>query len=449
MRKLFQTLFSKKGQSIIEYALLIILVLAGVYVMSPYVIRSWNANIKGWEDSVTDSFQDPIGASPPGIIDVTGTCRYQDPCSNPPCCGYGTCEEYEATTAWICNPIGYQSPPGGVAYNCTEVAACCTTPVQLPVPANCGTLGCLSTEVPALYSCGGDPDHNNPTRVECQYNRNCDLVCQGAPPNPGDVEYAPAVCPSDNINLPFPPPSYVFVEEGKCSAPVGSNPKCQWECATSFVPGFGATSCECPAGSINILGVCVIDCTLSAGDCTVRVPPPFPPDPTGCNVLTFDECEPIYGSACQWNPFAGCQEHTPCTNFLTNVSLLYPTPAIDNRFARCDFFPWCEWVGGGGYCCMAVQQNGCNLPVFAADSTGCGANEVLACCQFDTAGSCNPNGVGCTLPTDCCSNNCVGAGALGGPFCCLPSQTGVCVGGANNGDCCAGAINCPGGACVP
>ncbi len=447
MRKLFQKLFSEKGQSIIEYALLIILVLAGVYVMSPYVIRSWNANIKGWEDSVTDSFQDPIGASPPGVIDVTGTCSYQEPCSLPPCCGYGTCEEYEATQAWICNPLGYNSPPGGLNYLCTETPACCTTPVQLPVPINCGTQGCAADEVPALYSCGGDPDHNNPTRVECQFNRNCLNQCLN-PPNPGDPEYATDICPQDNINLPASQ-NVVFVEEGKCSAPVGSAPKCQWECATSFVPGFGATSCECPSGSINILGVCIIDCTLSAGDCGVRIPPPAPPEPTGCVGLPFDQCEQIYGSACNWNPFSGCQEHTPCTSFLTNVALLYPTPAIDNRFARCEFFPWCEWIGGGGYCCMAVQQNACGTGV--ADISGCNAGnqEVLGCCQFDTAGSCTPNGIDCAVPADCCSNNCVGGGAPGGPYCCLPGQTGVCVGGVNNGDCCAGAANCPGGACQP
>jgi len=454
MRKLFQSLFTKKGQSIIEYALLIILVLAGVYVMTPYVIRSWNANIKGWEDSVKDSYQEPISASPPGVLDIDGTCNYQPPCSSPPCCGYGTCDDWIATITWMCSPIGFMAAPGGVVHDCSnEDANCCSTPVQLPVPVNCGTrvdsitgLPCTADEVPALYSCGFDPDHNNPTRVECQFNRNCQNQCLN-PPNPGDTEYAPAICELDNINLSASQ-NITFVEEGKCSSPVGSAPKCQWECATSFVPGFGASSCECPAGSINILGVCVIDCTLSAGDCTPRAPI-IPPNPTGCVGLPFDECEPIYGSACQWNPFAGCQEHTPCTSFLTNVALFYPTPAIDNRFARCDYFPWCEWVGGGGYCCMAVQQNGCNVPVFASDSTGCGVNEVLACCQFDTAGSCNPNGVGCTLPTDCCSNNCVGAGALGGPFCCLPSQTGVCVGGVNNGDCCAGAGNCPGGACVP
>ena len=44
-----------RGQSIIEYSLLLLIVMAGIIVMGPYLIRSWNANAKGWEDSVTDS----------------------------------------------------------------------------------------------------------------------------------------------------------------------------------------------------------------------------------------------------------------------------------------------------------------------------------------------------------------------------------------------------------
>ncbi|MDP8211756.1 MAG: hypothetical protein P9X22_00510 [Candidatus Zapsychrus exili] len=48
------------GQQSIEFTTLIILATIGVLVMGPYVIRSWNANIKGWEDSVRDSFNDPL-----------------------------------------------------------------------------------------------------------------------------------------------------------------------------------------------------------------------------------------------------------------------------------------------------------------------------------------------------------------------------------------------------
>ncbi len=448
MTYIFRKLRQRTGQSAIEYALLIVLVLAGVYVMAPFVIRSWNANIKGWDDSVKDSYREPIEPSPPGVLDVSCDSGYGDPCSSPPCCGYGTCEEYERTTAWLTNPIGCADPPGGVTFQCTEDPACCTTPVKLPVPDFCNDPRCpLSTEVPALYSCGGDPDHNNPTRVDCQYDINCDLQCQNPPtlPNP---QYEPQGCPQDNINLPNPPPNWTFVEYGKCSAPLGSAPKCQWECSAGFVPGFGASSCECPAGTINLSGVCVIDCTLSEGQCGLRSPAPLPPDPAGCSDLNFNECEALYGALCRWNPTLGCEQERGCDELLTNVTLFYPTEDDDPAFARCEFFPWCQWTGGGGYCCMAVQQNLCAAGV--ADGSGCGNQEVLACCQFDVTGQCNLNTQSCTLNSECCSNNCVGAGAPGGPFCCLPSQTGACDAASSNaGDCCSGSAQCIGGNCVP
>jgi hypothetical protein len=37
-----------------------ILIMAGIIIGGPYVIRSWNAQVKGWEDSVVDSMNDPL-----------------------------------------------------------------------------------------------------------------------------------------------------------------------------------------------------------------------------------------------------------------------------------------------------------------------------------------------------------------------------------------------------
>jgi len=58
----------KEGQHTIEYAVLMILIMAGIITMGRYVIRSWNANLKGWEDSAIDSMEDPlIETSPPPL----------------------------------------------------------------------------------------------------------------------------------------------------------------------------------------------------------------------------------------------------------------------------------------------------------------------------------------------------------------------------------------------
>ncbi len=55
---------NKRGQHAIEYAIMMILVMVGIIIMGRYVIRSWNANLKGWEDSAIDSMQEPITQVP-------------------------------------------------------------------------------------------------------------------------------------------------------------------------------------------------------------------------------------------------------------------------------------------------------------------------------------------------------------------------------------------------
>ncbi len=377
MLKFFRKSRNVGGQSMVEYALLITLMLAGVMVMGPYVIRSWNANVKGWDDSYRDSFQEPITAAPPAGFDVSCQCQHQDPCSSPPCCGFGTCGETEDSDVFSCNPISC----GTGNDICTPNINCCSTPVPGVVPDECGTLAdtttgvpCTDTEVPGRYYCGGE-DPNNPTRIVCLYNGNCDFRCLNPPDPVANPEFAPDICPQDDLNLPFDI-NITFVEPGKCSAPIGSAPKCQWECTGAFVPGFGATSCECPTGSYNDSGTCIIDCGISSGDCQARGTPPPPPLPTGCAGLLQAECTGTYGDACAWSSSGGCYEQRACDQFVTNMTLTSPTGPT---FTRCEFFPWCEWVGGGGYCCSAIQHNAC-LPGLA-DQAACGGDEVLACCQ--------------------------------------------------------------------
>ena len=50
----------RRGQHLLEYMVLSILIMAGIIIGGPYVIRSWNAQVKGWEDSVVDSMNDPL-----------------------------------------------------------------------------------------------------------------------------------------------------------------------------------------------------------------------------------------------------------------------------------------------------------------------------------------------------------------------------------------------------
>jgi len=231
---------NNSGQHILEYALLTILVMVGIIVMGPYVIRSWNANVKGIEDSVQDSFQDPIAPSPPGIPGPDCVCAYKPPCEQGPCCGMGGCADTQLSEVWNCSPIGCQADPGPL---CTANIACCTTPVPGIIPDDCGTQGCGADEVPSTFFCGGD----STARMVCQFNANCAFQCQGTFGT--DFHYR-GLCPFDNIGLNNNITPYTTVVPGGCSRPIGSIPKCQVECAPPFAPIRGATQCGCEGGNV-------------------------------------------------------------------------------------------------------------------------------------------------------------------------------------------------------
>ena len=60
---------NEKGQNIIEFSLLMAIVMAAIIMMGPYIIRSWNANMKGWQDSVEDSYSESPVDYEKSIID--------------------------------------------------------------------------------------------------------------------------------------------------------------------------------------------------------------------------------------------------------------------------------------------------------------------------------------------------------------------------------------------
>jgi len=58
----------KNAQHTLEYMILLILIMAGIIIGGPYAIRSWNAQVKGWEDSVKDSMTDPMIEAPSNLV---------------------------------------------------------------------------------------------------------------------------------------------------------------------------------------------------------------------------------------------------------------------------------------------------------------------------------------------------------------------------------------------
>lgn len=59
MNRFFKKIKRESGQHALEYIIVVTLIMAGIIIAGPYVMRSWNAQVKGWEDSVQDSLEDP------------------------------------------------------------------------------------------------------------------------------------------------------------------------------------------------------------------------------------------------------------------------------------------------------------------------------------------------------------------------------------------------------
>jgi len=66
---------NKHGQSLIEYALITVLVVMGTVVMGPYVLRSVNGHFKLWDQGVHDSFTEGLVQAPPFSLITNCTCQ--------------------------------------------------------------------------------------------------------------------------------------------------------------------------------------------------------------------------------------------------------------------------------------------------------------------------------------------------------------------------------------
>ena len=228
---------NNKGQHIIEYTTLLILVMAGILIMSPYVRRSWFANLKSWEDSYVDSIEDPLMEV--DDRDIVGqlpgcSCSIQAPCEQAVCCGFAGCAETEASLLKVCNILGCE--PEDVT--CTSDSRCCSTPRSTHL---CGAAGgCPDRHELLLFECGSEPKDS---RSVCQITANCGNICLGGLP----PSYKGTLCPGDDIGLDSDT-NYVTVTD--CSCPLGSPPECEIRCTPPFIPTAGVL-CECPPGTVE------------------------------------------------------------------------------------------------------------------------------------------------------------------------------------------------------
>ena len=156
----------KRGQSMIEYALIAVLVILGVVIMGPYVLRSVNAHFKLWDEGVQDSFTENITQAPVSDVpDISINCVCPVSKGN---CGSSDagsrCGENQREWDYNCTPQGCNGAAGD-SY-CLDDLNCCTGWVDLcKTPPCCGTVPCPGT------GCSGAPTSPPPAPRNCYFGQ--------------------------------------------------------------------------------------------------------------------------------------------------------------------------------------------------------------------------------------------------------------------------------------
>jgi len=254
---------NKRGQSIIEYSLIAVLVILGIIYMGPYVLRSINAHFKLWDDSVHDSFSENITQAPVNdvpFINVTCTCGDEDE-------GCGTqsvlspCPANQRAYKHQCTPNFCDSAPG--AY-CTDDPKCCLAYHK----QGCGNIPLPKT--PAAH-----------TTVAPTADNNLPGTC---------YKYDPAVYPATANNCYYG--QYIY--ETGCTSP---SIVC---CREDIVPN-GAGACDAQCLRVTSPGI---------KTCSTTVPPAITLDQTYGLTFVAQENQGACGST------AGCtycgQTSVPC-----------------------------------------------------------------------------------------------------------------------------------------
>src|SRR3989338_4490502 len=113
--------FSKKGQSVIEYVVVFVLVGMGIAIMGPYAIRSINGHMKAWEDAVDDSIMDPLPDVDPSTL-PTPKCACSPMLAHG--CGLSGCDQLSMSYQRDCHPLGCAD----IHLSCESNPACCAPP---------------------------------------------------------------------------------------------------------------------------------------------------------------------------------------------------------------------------------------------------------------------------------------------------------------------------------
>ena len=213
LRKFLIFRLNHKGQHVMEYAMILTAIIAAIIVMRPYVLRSWNAHVKGWEDSVYDSYHDRLIDAPEDSIRIEGcNCNWEDrecgatsgPTTRPP---RRTCGELERLQIKVCFPQGCENSP----LNLQDTANCDPRPIE----------PCCVTQISPRNA------PFNP-QVHCGVNAGC-----------GDCEIKlERQCSDPRLEIAQPPWCSADIPNDIASSSVQGNQICCFECT-------GANNIEC------------------------------------------------------------------------------------------------------------------------------------------------------------------------------------------------------------
>lgn len=221
---------NKSAQSVTEYALLIMVVMAGIIIGGPYVIRSWNAYLKGWDSSIEDSYSDPLKESESGIpLPTCDNCRFEAPtrCGGvSPCCG-GGCEDNETELIRICDPVNCAPPLS----RCEPDPGCCVT-FDTGLCAGNNIPPCLDGQMGTITRCG---DVDTPG---CRPETNCQSSCLNRPGNSFSCKELGELEDEEDL---FSDTDYRVI-------PTCTPAKCEVVCYDTFVPTPDRKDCVCQAG---------------------------------------------------------------------------------------------------------------------------------------------------------------------------------------------------------
>ena len=278
--KIIKRIQSNLGQHLPEYMMVLVVVMAAIILMGTYIFRSWNAKMKGYDESIKESYNDPLLEARP--VNLSG-CDCTDwewtgQCGAKTLTGSDgkavTCPLYYGFEQRSCT-LNCNIPLGLTVLRCTSNPhplccsdwsagpcgpdACCgaSNDPSLVGPLNsgctpsstCSGHGCTYGYMNVFRFCGGAT--LDKIKYACMDPQplgfsTCIFHC---PPYPNDPNIYTGMCSGDDAGQIPPNTLITYVNEGACTDPT----KCQVQCNAPvyFIIGNICDTCFSRPGTVN------------------------------------------------------------------------------------------------------------------------------------------------------------------------------------------------------